>query len=360
MGSLINAAWAVEASDVAKFTNQLVGGKPLYTFPYALPSDLAQPGSQVFDLAGDINYKDPYVQQWNVTVERDPRLPDRLASPTMAGHGTESWRRLPTWTRWRRTPVGFAKAARSPRRTRCWQCRSSYLTNAARSNYNALTVSVNKRMSKGLQYQVSYNHAKNLSNGGGYAPSGFASEGGGTLTDPSNPNLDYGNVALHAATTGCWPTFLYNLPFKMRNKVGNQLISGWEVAGVVLFQTGPFLTVLASGADPSGTNFPNLQGSGRADMAPGKVSISPPPKARRSLSGSMPLHSRCRLPNNIGRFLATNRLASRSAPARRRFPFRLFRSIAIYRTHASLRLRISAANPRIESSELWYAGADVE
>ena len=83
----------------------------------------------------------------------------------------------------------------------------------ARSNYNALTVALNKRMSKGLQFQVSYNHAKNLSNGGGYAPSGFASEGGGTLTDPSNPNLDYGNVA-YTRRDRFLTTFLYNLPVR--------------------------------------------------------------------------------------------------------------------------------------------------
>jgi hypothetical protein len=38
---------------------------------------------------------------------------------------------------------------------------------------------------------------------------------------------------------------------------------------VLLFQTGPFLTVTASGADPMGTNFPNLEGAGRADIVPG-------------------------------------------------------------------------------------------
>lgn len=60
-----------------------------------------------------------------------------------------------------------------------------YLTNGARSNYHAFTATVNKRMSKGLQFQSSYNFAKNLTNGGGYAPGGFASESGGTLSDPS-------------------------------------------------------------------------------------------------------------------------------------------------------------------------------
>ena len=140
---------------------------------------------------------------------------------------------------------------------------------AARSNYNAFTATVNKRMSKGLQFQSSYNFAKNLSNGGGYAPSGFAGESGGTLSDPSNPNLDYGNVA-YTRRNRFQTTFLYNLPFThTRYAIVNQLAGGWELAGVLLFQSGAFLQATSSSADPSGTNFPNLQGSGRVDVVSG-------------------------------------------------------------------------------------------
>ena len=88
LGSLIDASWAVEASDVAKFTNSVSSGKFLYTFPYALPSNLAQPGSQVFDLAGDIHYKDPYVQQWNLTVERDLGFQTALRLSYDGSHGS--------------------------------------------------------------------------------------------------------------------------------------------------------------------------------------------------------------------------------------------------------------------------------
>jgi hypothetical protein len=47
------------------------------------------------------------------------------------------------------------------------------------------------------------------------------------------------------------------------------IAGGWQAAGVVLFQSGPYLTVTASGADPMATNFPNLEGAGRADIVPG-------------------------------------------------------------------------------------------
>ena len=64
--------WSVGASDVATFTNDnLVNGKPQYSLPYSFPKNIAQPGSYYFDLASDIHYKDPIVEEWNLTLERD-------------------------------------------------------------------------------------------------------------------------------------------------------------------------------------------------------------------------------------------------------------------------------------------------
>ncbi|HTS24448.1 MAG TPA: TonB-dependent receptor [Bryobacteraceae bacterium] len=335
LGALINAAWAVEASDVAKFTNQIVNGKPLYSFPYALPADLAQPGSQVFDLAGDIHYKDPYVQQWNVTVERDLGFQTGLRVSYDGSHGTN----LGVTTNPDQVPantVGFAAAAKAAPYPLLAQI--VYLTNAARSNYNAITVALNKRMSRGLQFQVSYNHAKNLSNGGGYAPSGFAGEGGGTLSDPSNPNLDYGNVA-YTRRDRFETTFLYNLPFgHAQNRVVRQLAGGWELAGVLLFQSGPFLTVVASGADPSGTNFPNLQGSGRTDILSG-VALYPAKQtpAQWLNAGAFAVPA-----NNIGRF-GNEPVGAVNGPGTQAVSLSLFRSIA-FTERLRLRFGVAAAN----------------
>ena len=335
LGSLINAAWAVEASDVAKFTNQIVNGKPLYSFPYALPADLAQPGSQVFDLAGDVHYKDPYVQQWNVTVERDLGFQTGLRVSYDGSHGTD----LGVTTNPDQVPantVGFTTATKAAPYPLLAQI--VYLTNAARSNYNALTVALNKRMSRGLQFQVSYNHAKNLSNGGGYAPTGFASESGGTLSDPYNPNLDYGNVA-YTRRNRFETTFLYSLPFgHTHSAIVNKLAGGWELAGVVLFQSGPFLTVVASGADPSGTNFPNLQGSGRADRTPG-TSLYP---AAQSTAQWLNASAFSVPANNIGRF-GTAPVGAVNGPGTQAVSLSFFRSID-FTEKVHLRIGVSAAN----------------
>jgi hypothetical protein len=212
------------------------------------------------------------------------------------------------------------------------------LTNAARSNYNALTVAGTKRMSKALEFQVNYNHAKNLSNEGGYDPDGFASEGRGTLTEPSDPNLDYGNVA-YTRRDRVLGTFFYTLPFgHTGNTLVNQLAGGWEVAGVVLFQRGPFLTVAASGADPSGTNFPNLQGSGRVDSvlgAPLYPASQSPAQWLKAAAFAVPA-------NNIGRF-GTEPVGAVVGPGTQAVSLSVFRTIA-FKERVRLRVGLAATN----------------
>ncbi len=173
LGNLLDAAWAVEASDVAAFTNSVVNGKPLYTFPYPFPSNLAQPGSQAFDLSSVLHYKDPYVQQWNLTLERDLGFQTGLRLSYDANHGsnlglTDNPDQVPANT------VGYSAALKAGGRLCTPSLGQIYEeTNGGRSNYDAFTVSINKRFYKGLQFQVSYNFAKNLSDAGGYSPTTF-------------------------------------------------------------------------------------------------------------------------------------------------------------------------------------------
>lgn len=270
LSALITAGWAVEASEVGSYTNSIVNGKPALTFPYAFPSNLSQPGVATFEYASDIHYKDPIVQQWNFTLERSLGFATALRVSYDGSHGSNlgysiNLNQVPANT------VGFAVAkANAP--YPIWAHITDYL-NGARSNYNAFTVAVNKRFSHGLQFQNSYVYAKNLSNGAGYNPTAFTGEAGGRVTDPRNIDLDYGNVAF-TRRSRFLSTFLYDLPFNRGGPLMRRLAGNWQLAGVLLFQTGPFLTVTASGADPMGTNFPNLEGAGRADVVSG-VSVKP-------------------------------------------------------------------------------------
>ncbi len=276
LSSQINAGWAVSGSNVGVYNSSLVNGKPTLAFPNPFPANLAQPGTATFELAAAQNYKDPYVHQWNFTVERDLGFNTGVRVSYDGNHGsqigyTRNLAQLPANT------VGFAKAnATAP--FPIWGHISQY-TNGARSNYNALTVAVNKRLSKGLQVSTSYAFAKNMSNGQGFNPTTFASEQGGMVTDMYNIDLDYGPVVF-THKSRFLTTFLYEMPFgkgKMflgnSNKILDRVVGGWQLSGVMLFQTGAFQTVVAPSSDPAGNNFVNLEAAGRADIVSGANAV---------------------------------------------------------------------------------------
>lgn len=276
LGTLTSAGWAVSASSVGSYTNTLVSGKPQLTLASPFPSNLAQPGIQSFQLSADVNYRDPYVQQWSMTIERDLGFNTGLRVSYDGNHGsnlgyTKNLAQVPANT------VGFA-AAKASSPYPIWNGISQETT-GARSNYNALTAAFNKRMSHGLQFATSYTWAKNLSNGQGFNPTAFATQAGGVSTDSYNINLDYGDVSF-THRQRLLSTFLYELPFgkkgmllKTKSRLTDALIGGWQLSGVFLAQTGPFMTVIAPGADPAGNNFPNVTGNGRADRVSGVSTI---------------------------------------------------------------------------------------
>ena len=100
------------------------------------------------------------------------------------------------------------------------------------------------------------------------------------LSDPYHPGVDYGNVPF-ARRERVLSTFLYELPFgKGRtylnsNRALDLLVGGWELSGVALFQSGPFMSVAVT-SDPSGAGY-NLNGnfSGLGSRADTVAGVSP-------------------------------------------------------------------------------------
>ncbi len=340
LGSAVLNAWAVESSDVGVFRNKINSGVPAYQTPYSYPSNIAQPGTQSFDLATALHYKDPFVQEWDLTVERDLGRNTVLRVSYDGNHASnlgmiQNLNQVPTNT------AGFGTAsAGAPFPVFEY---IYYQNNLGYSNYNALTASLQKRFSSGLQFQASYIYARNLSNVGGYAPgSTFSGEGGGTISDPNNPGLDYGNVN-YTRRNRFLTTFLYELPFGRgkaflngSNSILSRVVGGWEVAGVLLFQTGPFMTVLAPG-DPSGTGFNQLVGDSRADTVAGVN-----PYAGQSISQWINPAAFAVPQNNIGRF-GDSAVGSVTGPGTQAVSLSLFKSISLTES-SNLQLGISAAN----------------
>lgn len=301
LGSLLGAAYAIHSADQGLFNQTIVNGKATLTFPYPFPADIAQPGSQFFQQAGNIHFIDPIVYQWNVTAERDLGFSTAIQLSYTGMHGHElgvqgDLNQLPLNT------IGYS-AAKQYAPYPLW-AEMEIETNGGRSNYNSVSLGVMRRFIKGVQYQANYAFTRNLTNAQSYNPTKFTTEAGGFQTNLNDPNLDYGNVAFTRRHRFI-ATGLYQLPLGRGNALlsnvngtVDRIINGWELSGVLLFQSGPFLTATVPGADPSGTGFPLIVGDGRPDRVPG-VSFRP---ANRTIHNWLNSAALATPANNIGRF----------------------------------------------------------
>lgn len=271
LGFSLLSGWAVSSSSVQFFGNDYdSSGNPILSFPSPFPGDLNTSGGQSFYYAFPVKYKDPTVMQWNLSFERDLGFNTGLRLSYVGSHGSHLETMVdlnqvhPNTTGYSNQAVPFP----------LWGVIQS-VYNGAESNYNALTAEVHKRFSNGLEFQSSYAFTRDLSNEAGAAPASFVGAGGSWVTDRFHLGLDYGNVAYdrrHRFLT----TYLYDLPFGHGKKFLNQsngfvdaALGGWEVAGVVLVQSGPFLTPYQASSDPSGTNMINVVGLTRPDVVSG-------------------------------------------------------------------------------------------
>jgi hypothetical protein len=149
--------------------------------------------------------------------------------------------------------------------------------NAAESNYNGATLELSKRSGKSLTFDLSYSLTRDLSNAGGATPNAFAVAGGSFLTDRFNPRHDYGNV-MYDRRHRFLGTYLYNLPFGHGQRwlsSGNavdRIFGGWQLGGITILQSGPFLTPTMQTVDPANTNILTTVGQTRPDQLQG---ISP-------------------------------------------------------------------------------------
>lgn len=282
LGALLGAGFAIHSANQAIYSQTITNGTPALTFPYPFPAKLAQLGTQFFQQAAEIKFRDPTIDQWNFTLERDLGFGTGLRL-SYTGSYANNLNRQGNPDQLAPNTVGFKSG--SPLLTYPQFGYIRLQTNGGTAKYHSATAVLNKRLAKGVQFQGSYTYLRNLTDAQSYAPTAFSAESGGVVTDLLNPHLDWGNVA-YSRRHRFLTTFLYELPFGKltSNKVAKQFAGGWDLAGVVLVQSGPFLTVTVPGADPSGTGFPQLIGNGRADINSGVSAYVDSPTPQRWLN----------------------------------------------------------------------------
>jgi hypothetical protein len=257
LGSVNYSMVATVTAAAVTFANNLANPFVFPNVSSAASADGALPaGSLDFRRANQIDMRDPRTMQWSATVEQDLGWSTGLRV-SYIGSTTDDLIWSPDLNQVQPNTLGY-DAVQGTRPFTDWNVVTTRANNA-RSRYDALGLDLNKRLADGLTVNASYTLARHQSDAGGTVPTNFAAENGATTADLFRGDADYGNVAFtrrHRFVS----TFLYELPFgrsrRFASDIGrgfDALIGGWDVTGITLFQSGPFLTPSFSNGDPSGT-----------------------------------------------------------------------------------------------------------
>lgn len=255
---------SVNYSMVATVTAAAVGFANTLTNPFVFPNISSAaaaggpvpPGTLDFRRANQIDMRDPQTMQWNLTVERDLGW-DTGVRASYVGSNTKDLIWSPDLNQVRPNTLGY-DAVKGTRPFLDWNVVTTRANNP-RSNYQALGLELNKRWADGLSVNASYTLARHKSDAGGAVPSAFPAENGATTLDLFRGDSDYGEVAFtrrHRFVS----TFVFDVPVGQGRRFGRSvgrgldaIVGGWDITGVTLLQSGPFLTPSFSNADPSGT-----------------------------------------------------------------------------------------------------------
>jgi hypothetical protein len=202
----------------------------------------------------------PYVQSWNLTLERELESNTVLRASYIGNRGTNLWN-----TRQPNFGAGFLGNRPNPSFSVI-----NLTETKAGSNYNAFRLEVNRRFSKGLAFQGTYVFAKSLDDISAGATI-FRPTGIGSLpTDQRNPRENYGLSDFDVRHTAV-VNFSYELPFgrkqrmlNIQNRVLSTLVSNWSLSGIISFWDGIPFDIL-SGIDNNGDGVVN----DRARVLPG-------------------------------------------------------------------------------------------
>src|SRR6267378_4351395 len=200
----------------------------------------AIPGTTVSPSSVDPRFATAYVQSWNLNVQREVTSGLAVSVGYFGSKGTHlrlsrnlnqaffnsalvSTRPFP------------ALSASSPIAPGVPLLNITEREGTGNSSYNALWVTANKRLSKGLQFNASYTFSKSIDYNS-------QSSQGVTLQDSNNIRGDRG-LSDFDARHRFVISGLYELPFSK-----NQLVGGWQLSAIVQSQSGNPVTLLAGNA----------------------------------------------------------------------------------------------------------------
>jgi len=281
----VRGAYAILADQPV--TNLVTGNasNPPFATTVALPStiptvllsnatNVAIPGASISPSSSDPNFDNGYVQSWNLNVQREVGKGFGVTVGYFASKGTN----LRITRNLNQTFLNSALNAirpfpalspNSPIKPNVPLLNITFREGTSNSSYNALWVTANKRLGRGLQFNSSYTFSKSIDYNS-------QSSQGVTVQDSYNLKGDRG-LSDFDARHRFVVSGLYELPF-----TGNQFKEGWQLSLITQLQSGNPVTLLAGNALPilgvttATTNASSL--TGLATLRPdsvGPIPISP-------------------------------------------------------------------------------------
>ena len=199
-----------------------------------------------------LDFPTSHIQQWNLTLERQLSSALVLRGSYVGSHGQDLNLAYNANTAY---PGAGAVASRQPY--------SNFSTINAWapigiSNYNALQLSAEKRMSSGLYFMTAYTWSRSLDMGPGGNSSD--SEGRANMQDPRNPQNEYGLSDFNYSQRFT-NSVIYQLPFGRGRQflsnagtVEEAILGGWEATGILTLQSGaPFSVQMGTSQANTGT-----------------------------------------------------------------------------------------------------------
>ena len=217
---------------------------------YVPPKTAADRQNRVFYLPMTENSIDPnfttgYIQQWNLSVQRQIWKEIVLTFAYLGGKGTHLLLLEEANPALYIPNQSTTTNVNSRRPYKNFQTITEDVA-LGPSSYNAFQINWNRRLSKGFTLLGSYVYSKSLDIASNDGNSGL----GNQARDPYNWNLDYGPSDFdvkHRFVT----SFVYQIPtFTSGNGFLRSLTGGWQVDGILTLQTGLPFSVLA-GVDRS-------------------------------------------------------------------------------------------------------------
>jgi hypothetical protein len=233
----------------------------------------AVPGSTVSPSSSDPFFDNAYVQSWNLNIQREVKSGFAVTAGYFGSKGTH----LRLTRNLNQTFLNSAfNAVRpfptlshtSPIRPDATLLNITFREGTGNSNYNALWLTADKRMSHGLQFNASYTFSKSIDYNS-------QSSQGVTVQDSYNLRGDRG-LSDFDARHRFVVSGLYEVPWKKNSAVG-----GWQMSLIVQSQSGNPVTLLAGNAaaitgGPGAANANSL--TGLATLRPdtgAPITISP-------------------------------------------------------------------------------------